>query len=277
MGGEQDIRKMGGLKKWMPVTHATFLVGTLAIAGVPLLSGFFSKDEILFNAYASEHGHPLLWVIGVAAAGMTAFYMFRLLILTFYGESRASHDVQHHIHESPTSMTLPLLVLAGLSVIGGYVGLPLGLLWGNALGHFLEPSVGEHAAHASEALEAALMFASVAVAGIGIAVAYVMYVANPELPAQLSAQLRALYEWVLNKYYVDELYDSIIVRPFFAACGWLWQFFDVRVVDGAVNGAAAAVAGTSRWWRRWQSGDVQQYAFSFLIGAIFVIAYYVWR
>jgi NADH-quinone oxidoreductase subunit L len=277
MGGEQDIRKMGGLKRWMPVTHATFLIGTLAISGVPLFAGFFSKDEILLGAFAGEHGHVVLWAIGLVTAGLTAFYMFRLLLLTFYGECRASHEVQHHIHESPLSMTLPLVVLAALSIVGGYVGLPMEILWGNRIGHFLAPVFGEHAVHAGAGLELALMAASVGVALIGIAVAYTMYVANPALPERLAARARGAYEVLLHKYYVDEIYDAVVVRPMFAFSDWLWQFLDVRVVDGAVNGTASGMATASRLWRRWQTGNVQQYALSFLIGAVLVVAYCVWR
>jgi NADH-quinone oxidoreductase subunit L len=276
MGGEQDIRKMGGLKKHMPITHLTFLIGTLAIAGVPGLSGFFSKDEILLNAFASEHGHPVLWLIGVAAAGLTAFYMVRLLILTFYGECRADAEVQHHIHESPTSMTFPLVTLAILSVIGGYVGLPA-FLGGNRFAHFLEPVLGGHASHPSVGLEVGLMVASVAVAAAGMAIAYWMYVVNPAFPARLAEQARGLYQLLLNKYFVDEAYDAAIVRPTVGLSDWLWKLFDVRVVDGLVNGTAAMVAASSRQWRRWQTGDVQQYAFSFLVGAVLILGWLVLR
>jgi NADH-quinone oxidoreductase subunit L len=273
MHGEQDVRRMGGLKKHMPITHAAFLTATLAIAGVPGLAGFFSKDEILLNAFAGPHGSPILWLIGVAAAGLTAFYMFRLLILTFYGECRADAETRHHIHESPASMTAPLVVLAVLSVVGGYVALPFGL--GNPLGHFLEPVLGGHAAHAGFGLELGLMAASVAVAFGGIALAYVMYVANPGLPERWATAARGAYQVVLNKYYVDEIYDAVIVAPVVALSTWLWRLFDVRVVDGAVNGTASLVAAGSRYWRRWQTGDVQQYAFSFLLGALLVVGWLV--
>ncbi len=276
MGGEQDIRKMGGLQRHMPVTYATFLIGTLAIAGVPGLAGFFSKDEILLNAFAGPHGHPVLWVIGAITAGLTAFYMFRLLILTFYGECRASHDVQHHIHESPPSMTVPLIVLAVLSVVGGYVGLPLDLAWGNVFGHFLEPVLGAHHAHASAGLEIGLMITSVAIAFAGIGTAYVFYVSNPGLPERLAQQMRGVYQMLHDKYYVDEMYDAVIVQPIVALASWLWKSFDVRVIDGLVNGTARGVAASSRVWRRWQSGDVQQYALSFLIGALLIIGYFAW-
>jgi NADH-quinone oxidoreductase subunit L len=279
MQGEQDIRRMGGLQKRMPITYATFLVGTLAIAGIPGLAGFFSKDEILLNAFAGEHGHPLLWLIGVAGAGLTAFYMTRLLILTFWGECRADHEVQHHIHESPPSMTYPLILLAVLSVVGGWIGLPGGLLWGNRFAHFLEPVFGGHATHPSLALELGLMFVSVAVAVAvaGMGIAYWMYVLNPAFPARLAEQARGAYRLLLNKYFVDEIYDATVVRPTVGFSSWLWRLFDVRVVDGLVNGTAAMVAASSRQWRRWQTGDVQQYAFSFLVGAVLILGWLVLR
>jgi len=278
MGGEQDIRKMGGLRRWMPITHTTFLVATLAIAGIPGFAGFFSKDEILFKAFASEHGSPLLWGVGAAGAGLTAFYMTRLVLLTFYGTCRASHEVQHHIHESPSSMTTPLLVLAVLSVVGGYVGLPAGWLWGNRFDAFLAPVFGGH--HGGQehavALEYTLMAASVGIALLGIAVAYVMYVVSPSLPERLSTQLRGLYEVVLNKYFVDEIYEGVVVAPTVRLSNWLWRGFDVAVIDGAVNGTAGAVAFNSGLWRRLESGNVQHYALSFLVGVVVILGYYVW-
>jgi NADH-quinone oxidoreductase subunit L len=276
MHGEQDIRRMGGLKRHMPITHATFLAATLAISGVPFFSGFFSKDEILLYAFAGEHGNVVLWLVGWAAAGLTAFYMFRLLFLTFYGECRAEAEVRHHIHESPLSMTFPLVVLAVLSVVGGWVGLPPALLWGAPVERFLEPVLGgDLASHPSLGLELGLMAASVAVAFAGIATAYRMYIADPALPERLAGRLRGVYQLLLGKYFVDELYDSAIVRPLFAFSDRLWRLFDVRVVDGVVNGTASLVAASSRQLRRLQSGDVQQYAFSFLVGAVLILGWLV--
>jgi NADH-quinone oxidoreductase subunit L len=275
MGGEQDIRKMGGLRHRMPVTFVTFFIGALAISGIPGLSGFFSKDEILFSAF---NGSMVLWCLGAFGAGLTAFYMFRLVILTFFGECRATAEVQHHMHESPTSMTFPLMVLAGLSIVGGYVGLPNGFLWGHVLGHFLEPVLAvQHVELHSVSLEITLMFVSVAIALIGVAVAYTLYVARPGLPEDLAARFRAAHRLLLDKYNVDELYDAAFVRTTVSLSNWLWQVFDVRVVDGIVNGTASRVAGSSRSWRRLQTGDVQHYALSFLFGALLIVGYFALR
>jgi len=274
MGGEQDIRKMGGLKARMPTTYWTFLMATLAISGIPPFSGFFSKDEILFNALTADRGHFLLWLIGAAAAGLTAFYMFRLLILTFHGDCRADEHTREHIHESPPSMTFPLVVLGVLSVIGGFVDLPLHLLWGNRLGHLLAPVFEAHAEHHAMGFELGMMAVSVAIALAGIGAAYAMYVANPALPERLATSLRGPYEWVFNKYWIDELYDAVVVGPTVALSNWLWRSFDVGVIDALVNGTGRGVLANSRMARRLQSGDVQQYALSLLLGALLIMAYY---
>jgi len=278
MGGEQDMRKMGGLRTHQPITFATFLIGTLAITGIPGLAGFFSKDEILAQAYGSPLGNKGLWLVGVIAAGLTSFYMFRLLFLTFFGESRADEHTKHHIHESPATMTLPLIVLAALSIIGGYVGLPAHWLWGNRFEAFLEPVLaGGEAAHLSAGVEYALMGASVLVALIGLSVAYVMYIARPALPRTMAEALPGVYDLILNKYYVDELYDLLFVRSTVAVSNWLWQAWDAGLIDGLVNGTAAVMGGNSRLWRRLQTGNVQHYAVSMLLGAMAILAYYAWR
>jgi NADH-quinone oxidoreductase subunit L len=263
MSDEQDIRKMGGLKNKMPVTFWTFFIACLAIAGVPGLAGFFSKDLILEEAYASPLGSLQLWLVGTIGAGMTAFYMFRLLFLTFFGENRASHDVQHHIHESPASMTVPLAILAVLSVIGGYF----------ALLHYLSPVFGAH----HEAPVSPLIKYLPTVVGLGgIGLAYVMYVLNPTIAENLASSLSALHNLLLNKYYIDELYDAVIVRPVAAISDWLWQVWDMIVIDGTVNGAGHTVEANGLLLRLWQTGNVQNYALSFLIGAAAILGYYLW-
>jgi NADH-quinone oxidoreductase subunit L len=279
MGGEQDIRKMGGLGRHMPATYRTFLIATLAIAGIPGFSGFFSKDQILFNAFAGPHGSPWLWALGALGAGLTAFYMTRLLALTFWGECRAGDKVRHHIHESPPSMTVPLVVLAILSIVGGYVGLPAGWAWGDRFAAFLAPVLGgEHGGHEHAlALEYTLMAVSVAVAAAGIAIAYLMYVARPELPERLRERAAGLHRLLLNKYFVDEIYDQSVVRPTLGFSSWLWRIFDAGVIDGLVNGTAGALTASGRLWRRVQDGNVQHYALSFLVGVAAILAYYVWR
>jgi NADH-quinone oxidoreductase subunit L len=281
MSGEQDIRKMGGLKHKMPITFWTFAVGCCAIAGVPLFSGFFSKDAILFQAFSSPHGNPVLWAMGFTGAILTAFYMFRLLFLTFFGEIRADHHTAEHVHESPPSMTIPLVILAILSIVGGYVGLPEHWLWGDRFAEYLAPSLsrGEAAGALGESatLELALMAASVAAAFGGIALAYVFYLRSPALPDQLAARFRALYQLLLDKYRVDELYDSTIVAGTIGLANVLWKFFDVVIIDGIVNGVARFIAAQSAIWRRLQTGNVQHYALTFLFGVIVIVGYYLMR
>jgi len=263
MGGEQDIRKMGGLKSKMPITYGTFLVGCLAISGFPELSGYFSKDLILEEDYASTHGSSLLWLVGTVGAGLTAFYMFRLLFVTFWGKTRASHEVAHHIHESPTSMTMPLVVLAVLTIVGGYFSLL----------RLLEPVFGE----LPEADVPFLIRCLPTVMGLGgIGLAYQMYVRDPGMAERLGRQLSGLYRLLLNKYYVDELYDAVIVRPTAALANWLWQVWDTLVIDGTVNGTARLVEANGLLLRLWQTGNVQNYALSFLVGAVVILGYYLW-
>ncbi len=279
MSGEQDMQKMGGLRAHMPITYWTFLAGTLAIAGFPPLAGFFSKDAILAATVASPHGNWWLWGLGLAAAGLTSFYMFRLLFLTFLGECRADEHTRHHLHESPSSMTVPLVVLAILSVIGGYVGLPAHWLWGDRFGAFLEPVLGggHETGHLSLTTEYVLMAASVLVALLGFGLAYLFYLVQPGLPALLAWKASGAYNLIFNKYYVDELYDLLFARPTVALSNWLWRSVDDEVIDGVVNGTANTVGANSGLWRRWQTGNVQHYAISMLVGAMAILGYYALR
>ena len=301
LSGEQDMRAMGGLRTRTPVTFATMLVGTLAIAGIPGLSGFFSKDEILWQAYSSPQGHVLLWLIGFLAAGMTAFYMFRLLFMTFFNECRASEDVRHHIHESPRSMTVPLVALAVLSAVGGYLGVPHALGGSNRIHRFLEPVMGlghgkllqkagsgdalthaagdlhAAAAHHSLALEYLLMAASVAVALAGIYLAYVMYIKNRGLPDELAGRFSGSHRLLLNKWYVDELYELTVIRPVHAFSAFLWKGIDVVVIDGLVNGIARLVGWAGSLMRYVQTGYVQSYAVSMVLGTVVLLLYYFYR
>src|SRR5262245_17557900 len=281
LSGEQDIRKMGGLKDKIRTTWWTMLAGTIAIAGFPPLAGFFSKDEILWKAFASDRGHPLLWLVGAVAAGMTSFYMFRMRFLTFYGKSRMSHEVEHHVHESPASMTVPLQVLAVGSVVAGWIGIPhvMGHLVhiGNAFEHFLEP-VFEHpvkiGSHGSEGAEWGLMGASVGIALVGLLVARQFYLVNPALPEKLMNRFRGIYTTLLNKYWVDEIYDAVIVQPIKLVSTYiLWKFADVLVIDGIVNGAGRLVRANGGWLKRFQSGYARAYGAWILFGAVAVVAY----
>jgi NADH-quinone oxidoreductase subunit L len=328
--GEQDIRKMGGLKKYIPVTYWTFVIASVAIAGVPFLSGFFSKDEILFETFVE--GHQLLWGMGILTSFLTATYMFRLVHLTFHGEERfageardvrdagdaghthhahASHvshaSPAHHAHgaphDAPWPMATALVVLALGSILAGYVGVPHALGGHNNLGAWLTPAFnmtncgqpvttgplagmaieeckpveerepGEHAE-----LEVTLMIVSSLIALAGIGLATYLWLKHKEIPARLATQYPGVHRLLLNKYYVDEVYDATIVQPIkVVSTEGLWRGFDVKVVDGAVNGAGYFVSGVSVVLRLLQNGSVKTYAASMFVGAVAVLAYYLWR
>jgi NADH-quinone oxidoreductase subunit L len=252
MHHEQDMRKMGGLKRWMPRTYWTFLISTIAIAGIPPTSGFFSKDEILWKAFSS--GHVVLWALGLAGAVLTAFYMFRQVFMTFHGECRADHHTQEHLHESPSVMTTPLVILAGLALLAGMLGVPAALGGSNVFEQWLAPVIeGAHGAHGHEAhhveaLEYGLMVLSVAVAVTGILIARAMYLTRSLSPDRVSQALGPVYHWISNKYYVDELYQAVFVNGLLWVT-WIAARFDVLVIDGIVNGCASL----TRLWA-WASG-----------------------
>ncbi|QWV93205.1 NADH-quinone oxidoreductase subunit L [Geomonas oryzisoli] len=290
----QDMRNMGGLRKKMPVTFWTFLFATIAIAGIPGFAGFFSKDEILWQAFANPHHHAVnyvLWGAGAVAAGLTAFYMFRLVFMTFFGPTRLSDKAYHHLHESPWVITVPLVCLATLSVFGGWVGVPkvLGEVLGempNYFEHWLEPvfaysthyteAHGAHGLH-SVAMEWGLMGTSVLIACGGIALAYALYIVAPGFPEKFTSTFPALHRAVYNKWYVDEIYDFAFVNPCKALGNFLWKGFDVLVVDGIVNGVAAVVRGFSGILRYVQTGFVHNYAFTMVFGVALIVAVYIFR
>ncbi|MBI2369872.1 MAG: NADH-quinone oxidoreductase subunit L, partial [Deltaproteobacteria bacterium] len=272
--GELDMRRMGGLRAKLQTTHFTFVIGALALAGIPPFAGFFSKDEILWQAFA--RGHWALWLLATFGAGLTAFYIFRLIFLTFYGPSRVPAAVEHHVHESPGIMTRPLLALAILATVGGLVGVPF-VPQGNRLEEFLEPAFREATvrieASAGEPLHSAgaeslLILLSLAVAGAGIALAYWAYVKRPVLARRWGAALPWLYRLLLNKYYVDELYGAVLVRPLVQGSRVLWRVFDDLFIDGLVNGTAGLIALGARVIRRIQTGYAQNYALSIALGAV---------
>jgi NADH-quinone oxidoreductase subunit L len=356
--GEQDIRNMGGLKKHLPITYWTFLIASLAIAGVPALAGFFSKDEILFDTF--RHGHTALWVVGVLTSLMTATYMFRLVFLTFHGEERfdpstvgahghggghghddhghdhqahaaqashgdhdahghGSHGHGGHLHDAPPAMALALIVLAIGSVAAGYVGVPHALGGHNALGEWLKPvfalentqqappttlmahaehaapvdgplageAHGEAAAHGDSSAEAAhdetaleltLMGVSSAIAFLGIGLAAFLWIRNRHIPEQMAQSFSGLHRLLLNKYYVDEAYDAAIVQPIKAfSIHGLWKVADARVIDGAVNGAGALVNAAASALRLLQTGSVKTYAAGTFLGAVLLLAFFLWR
>ena len=278
MGGIQDITKMGGLRREMPWTHKTFLIGTLAIAGIPGFAGFFSKDLILSAVWHSPHYGKILWSVGLAVAGMTSFYMFRLLLLTFAGQPRYTHHDVHHVHESPARMLVPLMVLAFFSLLAGYVGIPAAMTGSHEpIADFLHTGLSAaEAEHGSVALEWVLMLASIAAAVIGFALAYIFYVKKPELPARVASAASALYSILTNKYYVDEIYNAVLVAPIVVtARQFLWQIIDVRVIDGIVNGTGTTVRSMADGLRHMQTGYVRTYAGWILLGSVVIVAWFL--
>ncbi|MBM4274230.1 MAG: NADH-quinone oxidoreductase subunit L [Deltaproteobacteria bacterium] len=275
LDGELDMRKMGAMKKHIPITYWTFIIATLAIAGIFPFAGFFSKDEILF--YSLVDGHLLYWGIATTAAFITAFYMFRAVFMTFYGEARWDH---HHVHphESPPVMTVPLMILAALSAVGGLIGFPI-IEGAHKFKEFLAPSIAPlHAeVHHAMSFEIIMMIFSMAVAAVGIYTAYKCYVKTPELPEKITEKFPATYDYVYNKYYVDELYDATIVEPIKQGSDFLWKGVDDKVVDGAVNGSAGTVAWLSGVLRKLETGFVQNYALAILIGVVLVTGYLIGR
>jgi len=282
LNGEQDIRKMGGIAKKIPVTHATFLIGALAISGFPGLAGFFSKDEILWKTFCSSQGSNLLWLFGALAALFTAFYMFRLLFLVFHGKSRVEHEGELHLHESPPTMLFALVVLAILSIFGGYVGVPKILGGHNLFESFLEPAftryfVLESATEGlhSLSLEWTLLLASVAIALLGIFLAWVLYLKRAQIPATLTARLPGIYNLILNKYYVDEVYGALFVIPGRKLSEFLYARFDLGIVDGLVNFVGEFVVRAGEGLKRIQTGYVRQYGFAILLSALCVLGYFL--
>jgi NADH-quinone oxidoreductase subunit L len=303
LAGEQDLRHMGGLKNELPITYRTFLVGTLAIAGVPVLSGFFSKDEILWKTFSS--GHTVLWLVAVVTAFLTATYMFRLLYLAFFGTRRmpaaaahdahgghgAHHGAHDHLHDAPPAMAIVLVVLAVGSIAAGWIGIPHALGGGNQIEAFLEPSFhapgggAESIAHAEAAAEhggagteIGLMLVSTLVAFAGIGVATILFLRQPERADRLAASARGLHRLLLNKYYVDEIYDAAIVQPIKRTSQrLLWRGMDAGLIDGTVNAVGLVVRGWSAVLRRMQTGSVRAYAMSLFLGVIAILGYYLWR
>ncbi len=272
LGGIQDMRHMGGLRKRLPVTFPVFLVGALAISGVPFLSGFFSKDAILTSAFAG--GHFILFGLGLAGAVMTSFYMFRLIYMTFYGEENVALTPGQGIHESPRAMTVPLVILAVFSVVAGFIGLPV--LFGersNLIGRFLERTLGPAAVELAHSTEVVIVAAATLSALAGIGLAFFFYRRSPDTPARLARRFPRVYRLLLGKYYVDEAYDIVVVRPLVRGSGWVYEHFDLKVIDGTLNGSAAAASLAGRGLNILQSGLVRDYVLAFLMGAILFLGF----
>ena len=267
MSGEQDIRNMGGLKKYMSVTHITFLLGCLAIAGMPPFSGFFSKDEILAAAFANN---PVLWGIGVLGALMTAFYMFRLYAMTFLGKFRGTHEQEHHLHESPAAITIPLIILAILAVIGGWVGIPeIFIHSGHRLEAFLEPIfAGSKAIAAQHEMSHTTEYVLMAVS-VGGALVALLYAWNKFSQYKKSTtDETGIGKILANKWYVDELYETIITKPMQSVAGFLNNTVERKGIDGFVNGIGKAVNYGSRQIRFLQSGQVGTYILLMVVGIL---------
>jgi len=288
LSGELDLRKMGGLRHRMKTTWLTFLVATLAISGVPGLSGFFSKDAILAGAREGPLGDPRLYWLATLTAGLTAFYMFRALFMAFHGPSRVEPAQEPHVHESGGKMTHPLLALAFLSAVAGYVSLPKALRGGEWFHHYLQPvfasseallssTAAPAAAHAPGGL--AVMGTSVLFAGAGFLLAYLGYVKFTGLPSRLAEYFRGTYQLLVNKYYVDEVYDWLFVRPVRRGSEvFLWRIADDAAIDGLlVNGSAQATVGAGNLLRRIQSGNLRSYATWVLLGAVLWLGYILLR
>ncbi|HEU4416118.1 MAG TPA: NADH-quinone oxidoreductase subunit L [Candidatus Angelobacter sp.] len=326
VGGEQDMRRMGGLRNKIPVTFWVMTIATIAIAGFPPFAGFFSKDEILGAVFHSPYGGPVIWAVGVITAGLTSFYMFRLWFMTFFGEykpdaelgdsqaiapvhaapvhaadSHGHDDGQVHggVHESPWIMLAPLVILAALSVVGGWVGIPKFMGGHNEIEHFLAPVMESGTAGASEVAASAehdrpatytgesaaensgeewlLAGTSVLAAALGLFFAWLLYYKRRELPNRITAKMHGIYTMVLHKYYVDEGYGAIFVKPLLSLSTLvLWKGVDQGVIDGLVNGAGTASSGVGDELRRMQSGNIRSYAAWVAIGGAAVVAYMVW-
>ncbi|HTX13874.1 MAG TPA: NADH-quinone oxidoreductase subunit L [Candidatus Baltobacteraceae bacterium] len=282
MGDEQDMMKMGGLRKKIPITYWTMLIATLAIAGIPGFAGFFSKDEILEAAQSGPHANFILWLLGVAGAALTSFYMFRLIFLTFFGKPRYDeHEV--HVHESPRNMTVPLMILAFCSIFGGWFAAPKLIGGIDHFSKFLDPVftmyapaatesaavVSESAASPGLALFHALTGWPVIVAILGLLVAWWFYIKSPETPKKLAQSMHGLYSLIFHKYYVDEIYAALIVRPLlWISTNVLWHVVDEKIIDGTVNGVGTAARESGGEMRKLQSGNTRSYAAWVVIGAV---------
>lgn len=279
MSNDQDIRNMGGLWGKIKITAVTFLIGTIAISGIPPFAGFFSKDEIL--AHTFEH-NKLMWVLAVAGSFVTAFYMFRLFFVTFTGKFRGTKEQEHHLHESPSSMTLPLIVLAALSVLGGFIGMPVVFHAPHYLNEFLSPLYegsrtvmeGFGQVHLSHSTEWILMAVSVGVAALAILLSYNIYGKGGSVP-EADGQVSGLKKIIYDKFYIDELYDALFVKPVMYISSWLHRAMDNRVIGGMISGVSEGVTGAAGILRRLQTGNIGTYVWFITLGVIIFLGFSV--
>jgi NADH-quinone oxidoreductase subunit L len=273
LDGEQDMRKMGGLRSHLPTTYRTYAIATLAIAGAPLTAGFFSKDLILWQAYS--HGAFELWAIGFLTAGLTALYMFRQLFMVFHGECRAGEHARARLHESPATMTVPLVVLSLGSIFAGWLGAP-DYLWGSRWEHWLAPVFStKESPHGSVATEIYVTLTTLALIGAAIYLAYLRYGRPGMMIERAGEKGGVFYQLSLNKYYIDELYDLAVVSPLTALSDWLARVFDPGVIDGVANGVGRTARGMSLLWQHLQTGNIQHYLLGFLAGTLALLGYYI--
>lgn len=279
MSGELDLQKMGGLKKYMPVTYITMLLASLSIAGVPGFAGFFSKDEILWLAYAgSSPVGKFVWVVGTIVAFLTAFYSFRLIFLTFHGKFRGTHEQAHHLHESPKTMTIPLLLLCVGAVASGWVGIPHFLGGGAHFTEFMMPVLGHPEAHGTHAEEWIVMGISVIAGLSGIGLAALFYLVKTDIPVRLAQNYKWMHNLLFNKYYIDELYSFTIVKPtIWISKNILIGITDTRIIEAVVNGIPKAIGAFSQQLRKIQTGLLQHYAAIMATGILIIIAFFLLR
>jgi NADH-quinone oxidoreductase subunit L len=270
MHEEQDMRKMGGLKKYMPLTYYTFLIGAAANAGIIPLAGFWSKDEIILGAWLGDQ--PVIMVVGFITAFFTSLYMFRAVFMTFHGEERFDREAVHP-HESPAVMTIPLVVLAVLAATAGFIGFPPEDGWFH---HFLDPAF-PGIPHPDIALSTTLLFAGISsvIAFAGLFIQYQAYVKRSISPRGISELLGPVYKIAANRWYFDEIYDALIVRPLYGLSMFLWRFFDQEVIDGTVNGVGQVITYTSEQWRRAQTGLIANYVFAIALGTVVIIGVFM--
>ncbi len=273
---EQNMQKMGGMKKYMPITYKVFILATLSITGIPFFSGFFSKDEILWRAYQGGDLGKFLWFLAALAALLTAFYSWRLIFLTFHGKFRGTHEQEHHIHESPPVITVPLMFLAFGAVFAGYVGIPP-IFWehGDKIGEFLAPVLGHPEGHGSHAEEIFVILISITVAVLGWIIAYKMYIKNTELPQKLQDRFQGVHKLLFNKYYIDELYSKTIVQPVLKASDKIILGFDTYIIEGIVNGVPNLIGAFGRKFREVQTGMLSNYALVMAIGTVCIIGIWI--
>ncbi|MEK6528936.1 MAG: NADH-quinone oxidoreductase subunit L [Nitrospirota bacterium] len=271
---EQNMQKMGGLKKFMPITYGVFILATLSITGIPGFAGFFSKDEILYRAYLGGGVGKILWLLATIAALLTAFYSWRLIFMTFHGKFRGTQEQEHHLHESPRIITVPLMFLAVGAVAAGWVGIPPLLMeHGDRIGEFLAPVLGHPHGEGTHAEEMMVMGMSIFVAVAGWFIAYQMYVKRTELPQKIGAKFQDIYQLLYNKYWVDELYSKTIVQPVLKASDKIiLGFFDGRIIEGVVNGLPQLVGAFSERLRKMQTGVFSFYGLIMVLGALVIIS-----